>query len=75
MPIAFTADFGSGAFTTGRDEKAVANVIDDAMSATTSLVWTYEWAVGATTTVEARAFPSNRIAALRIAALRCAAEA
>lgn len=66
VPIAFSADFGSGAFTTGRDQRAVENVIDDAMTASTaSLVWTYEWTVGATTTVEARAFPSNHIGALR----------
>ena len=26
MPIAFSADFGSGAFTTGRDQRAVENV-------------------------------------------------
>ncbi|MEZ5157585.1 MAG: FtsK/SpoIIIE domain-containing protein [Candidatus Nanopelagicales bacterium] len=66
VPIAFTADFGSGAFTTGRDQRAVENAIDDAMAASTaSLVWAYEWTVGATTTVEARAFPSNHIGALR----------
>ena len=66
VPIAFCADFGSGAFTTGRDQRAVENVIDDAMAASTaSLVWAYEWTVGATTTVEARAFPSNHIGALR----------
>lgn len=66
VPIAFTADFGSGAFTTGRDQRAVENVIDDAMSASAAgLIWAYEWTVGATTTVEARAFPSNHIGALR----------
>lgn len=66
VPIAFTADFGSGAFATGSGQRAVENVIDDAMTATAAgLVWVYEWTVGATTSVDARAFPANHIAALR----------
>ena len=66
VPIAFSADFGSGAFTTNPAQRAVENVIDDAMGASAAgLVWVYEWTIGATTSVEARAFPANHIAALR----------
>ncbi|GBF17534.1 DNA translocase FtsK [Rhodococcus sp. Br-6] len=66
VPIAFTADFGSNAFTTGRDQRAVENVIDDAMNASTAgLVWVYEWSVGATTSVVATSFPTGHSAALR----------
>ena len=66
VPIAFTADFGSGAFATGSGQRAAENVIDDAMTASAAgLVWVYEWTVGATTSVDAHAFPANHIAALR----------
>lgn len=66
VPIAFTADFGSGAFTTGPAQRAVETVIDDAMAASAAgLVWVYEWTVGAATRVDAKAFPANHVAALR----------
>ncbi|WP_458683349.1 LAGLIDADG family homing endonuclease [Prescottella equi] len=66
VPIAFTADFGSNAFTTGRDQRAVENLIDEAMNASTAgLVWVYEWTIGATTSVVATAFPTGHTAALR----------
>ncbi|MDH6284302.1 FtsK/SpoIIIE domain-containing protein [Prescottella agglutinans] len=66
VPIAFTADFGSGAFTTGPTQRAVETVIDDAMAASAAgLVWVYEWTVGAATRVESKAFPANHVAALR----------
>lgn len=66
VPITFTADFGSGAFATGRNQRDVENVLDDALTASAAgLVWAYDWSIGATTVVEARAFPANHIAALR----------
>ena len=66
VPIAFDVEFGSGAFTNGTTQRTFEDAADDALATMyPALVWVYEWTVSATTSLSAKAFPAEHLAALR----------
>lgn len=66
VPIAFTADFGSGAFTSTPTQRTFENAADEALATTyPGLIWVYTWTVSASTSLEAKAFPPTHLASLR----------